>query len=425
MKTIVRPSPQLVRFLSLLAVTCTLPQRGHLLRVADALLTAPDRKTLAELTRQHLDAPDASNLADFFRQSPWSAHDYRLASARFVVEDLFQRTKAPEPKILWISLDDCTSVKDKGCSALEAVDWTFDHSQHQHCQGAVHVALRLHVGEHSYPLTWRLYLRAKTVRRLNRQRPEGPRLIYQSKYQLAQQMLEEMKPLLPQDYRIYVLFDRWYASKQLLRFIRRQGWHVICALKSNRVLSGQRLTVWNQQDRHQRYLRVQQPRADGRSRTYLVRRHWGTLRGLSGRVCVFISKRHRRDKHPMYFLSTDVTLCAREVLSWYGKRWSQEVDFWYLKQRLGLADFRMQSVEATERWYAVVYLTLVFLTWYGYETTTEGSPRRSLSEGIQQLRQEHASAVLRAACEEVLRTHDVAAVLHRYVGVGPPQREAG
>jgi hypothetical protein len=425
MKTLVRPSPQLVRFLSLLAVTCTLPQRHHLLRVADALLTAPDRKTLTELTRQHLDAPDASNLADFFRTSPWSAQDLRLALARFALEDLFARLHPGDPKILWLSLDDCTAVEDQGCTALQAVAWTFDHSQHQHCQGAVHVALRVHVGQHSYPWTWRLYLRAKTVRRLDRQRTGADRLIYRSKYELAHQMLEEIRPLLPKGYRIYVLFDRWYASKQLLRFIRRQEWHVICALESNRVLSGQRSTAWNQQSKHQGYLRVEQPRADGRSRTYLVRQKWGNLRGLSGRVCVFISKRPRRDRHPMYFLSTDVTLTAQEVLSWYGKRWSQEVDFWYSKQRLGLGDYRVQSVEATERWYAVVYLTFVFLSWHSYEARCPGSPRRSLSDGIEQLRQAHACAVLQAACEEVLETHDVVGVLHRSIGVGPPQQPAG
>jgi len=67
-------------------------------------------------------------------------------------------------------------------------------------------------------------------------------------------------------------------------------------------------------------------------------------------VCVLISRRHNRDKHPKYFLCTDLTLTAQTVLIWYGNRWTLEVDYWYLKQRLGLGDFRMQAYEAIEKW---------------------------------------------------------------------------
>jgi hypothetical protein len=142
-----------------------------------------------------------------------------------------------------VSIDDATSVTDKGTHALEAVDWTFDPAQHKNCKGAVHVALRLHVGPYSYTFTWRPYLRVKTVHHLNKQRPEGQRLKFRSKLRLAQEMLEELLPYLPQDAAVYVLFDRWYASADLIRFIRRQGWHVIGAVKSNRKLNGTRLDV--------------------------------------------------------------------------------------------------------------------------------------------------------------------------------------
>ena len=47
----------------------------------------------------------------------------------------------------------------------------------------------------------------------------------------------------------------------------------------------------------------------------------------------------------------------------YQKRWPIEVDNFYVKQHLGLADFRVQSYEATEKWFAVVFLALAFLQW--------------------------------------------------------------
>jgi DDE family transposase len=126
----------------------------------------------------------------------------------------------------------------------------------------------------------------------------------------------------------------------------------VCAIKSNRKLDDQKLSQWPQALRHQRYQRVQLTATDGRQRLYLVRPVQGRLTHLSFDVCVLISKRHPRDKHPKYFLCTDLALSAQQILSIYQKRWPVEVDNFYVKQHLGLADFRVQSYEATEKWFA-------------------------------------------------------------------------
>jgi transposase len=47
--------------------------------------------------------------------------------------------------------------------------------------GAVHISCRVQLGEHSYTFAWRIYMRAKTVRRLNRHRPKEQRLKFKSK----------------------------------------------------------------------------------------------------------------------------------------------------------------------------------------------------------------------------------------------------
>ena len=67
------------------------------------------------------------------------------------------------------------------------------------------------------------YLRAKTVRRLNRHRNPDQRPHFASKYRLARQILEQLRRLLPPWVRVYVQFDAWYASKRLLQYTRRQG----------------------------------------------------------------------------------------------------------------------------------------------------------------------------------------------------------
>jgi len=198
------------------------------------------------------------------------------------------------------------------------------------------------------------------VRRLNRERDPEQRLRFRKKTTLAQEMLVELHQLLPSGFQVYVLFDSWYAANRLLKCCRRQGWHVVCAIKSNRKLDDQKLSQWPQTLQHQRYQRVQRTATDQRSRTSLVRTRQGQLTTLPFAVCVLISQRHHRDKRPQYLLCPALSLAAQQILPIYHKRWPMEVDNFYVKQPWGLADFRVQSYEATEKWFAVVFLALAF-----------------------------------------------------------------
>src|SRR6266702_3120972 len=76
---------------------------------------------------------------------------------------------------------------------------------------------------------------------------------------------------------------------------------------------------------------------------YYVRQTIGRLSDVPHDVRVLFSKRHPRGKSSAYFMSTDLTRSAQQALQGYGGRWSCEVDNFYLKTRLGLADFRVRS----------------------------------------------------------------------------------
>jgi hypothetical protein len=205
--------------------------------------------------------------------------------------------------VLYVSIDDSLSHKDKGTHALAGVDIHHDHNASSngraaYSKGMVHVSCRIQVGVHSYPFSWRLYLRAKTVRRLNRSRSPEERLRFKSKYSLAREMLQALKAQLPKGWRVYVLFDSWYASAKLLKFIRRQGWHCLCAIKSNRTLKGMQLSQWNQRLQHQRYTSVEVSTASGKRTTFYTRKLCGRLKEIPFDLCVIISKRHPRDSRP-------------------------------------------------------------------------------------------------------------------------------
>jgi hypothetical protein len=416
---IVHNSGRLCTFFDQLGLDLSKPQRQHILNMADALLVCEDKKTLAALQRQFIEAPDASNMADFLRISPWSAEEARRAlRVNQVTWALAQAEGMGVSQIIYINIDDSLGEKDKHTCHLEPVDWFHDHNQStkrspRYKNGFCYLECTLRIGKIVVTVDVRLYLRAKTVRRLNRHRSPGQRLAFHSKNSLARHMLEALRPLLPQNWPVYVQFDSWYASQQLIQYVHRQGWHVTCGLKANRKLNGTRLDQLAHQLRHRRYTHVRVTAADGKPTTYYVRETTGRLVDLPFDVRVFFSKRHPREKSLAYFMCTDLTRSAQLALQGYRGRWSCEVVNFYLKTQVGLADFRVQSYEAVDK-----YMVVVLLTWAYVERRFQqerSAQIKTHGDLIRRHRDEHALAWLTEAIHMALETGDAQLVLQRFL----------
>src|SRR5262249_699644 len=184
---IVRPSPALRTFVQPVTAHLSQPQRQHLLELADALLVCEDRKTLAALQRQFLDATDPSNWADFLRLSPWSADLLRDALRRRQLAWLLDEAQRRGlPQVLFLNLDESLGKKGRQTCRLEPVDWFHDHNESTAQRPRYHKAFcylecTARVGDRTATLQLRLYLRARTVRRLNRLRSPEQRLAFRSK----------------------------------------------------------------------------------------------------------------------------------------------------------------------------------------------------------------------------------------------------
>jgi hypothetical protein len=406
-------------FITSLDLGLSQPQQQHLLQLTDALLVCEDSKTLAALQRQFLDSTDPSNWADFLRISPWSAESARDALRRqqltWLLDEARRRNLA---KVLYINLDDSLAKKDKKTCHIQPVDWFHDHNESTPGRPCYHKAFcylecTVRVGDLTATLDLRLYLREKTVRRLNRCRSPEQRLSFRSKNRLACDILRSRKPLLPEGWTVYVQFDSWYASERLLKYVHRQHWHAVCALKSNRKLQGQRLSQFVSTLRHKWYTPVRVTAADGSQTTYYVRDAVGKLSKIPFDVRVLFSKRHPRARSWAYFLSTDLARSVSETLRGYGGRWSCEVVNFYAKTRLGLADVRVRSYEAVER-----YIVAVQVAWAYVEQrfACQRTPTdKCYGDILRRHRDEHAEAWLREAIEMAMHSESVEAVLNRFL----------
>jgi DDE superfamily endonuclease len=416
---IVHNSTKLCTFIDQLDLNLSKPQHQHILNLTDALLVCEDEKTLAALQRQFLEAPDASNVADFLRISPWRAEDVRGALRINQVQwAIAQAESQGLPKVIYVNIDDSLGEKDQATRHLEPVDWFHDHSESTKSKPVFknafcYLVATVRIDKIVVTVDLRLYLRAKTVRRLNRQRQAGQRLSFRSKNSLARSILEALRPRLPKGWVVYVQFDSWYASEQLIKYVRRQAWHVTCGLKHNRKLNGQRIDQIASALRHRRYTHIQVTAADGNQTTYFVRQTTGRLKNVPFDIRVFFSKRHPREKSSAYFMSTDLTRSAQQALQGYSGRWSCEVGNFYLKTQLGLCDFRVQSYQAVDK-----YMLVVFLTWAYVERRflQERSPQvKTYGDLIRRHRDEHAIEWLTSALLMMQETGDLRMVLQRYL----------
>jgi hypothetical protein len=107
----------------------------------------------------------------------------------------FRRTA---PKVIYINIDaSLEGEKDKDTRHLEPVDWHFDHSESTRSKprfkhALCYVVCILQVGQNVASVDLQLYLRERTVRRLNRKRAKGERIPFCSKYRNAGQILEAL-----------------------------------------------------------------------------------------------------------------------------------------------------------------------------------------------------------------------------------------
>jgi len=207
---------------------------------------------------------------------------------------------------IYLSVDDTNAPKYRGSKGFEGAAFHYNHTEGRATYGYAIVSLRLTAGTCSFAVSFRLYLREETVRKLNRGRPRDARLTHASKLDLAREMLTEVQSLLPKDRKIYVLFDRWYASKELIGYCREQSWHVICSLRSNRCLDGKSPNKVRLRNNEYAPTRVKGYSTDTTTTylTYLLR---GEVKGV-GEVLVIVSKRNLRDKSREYFLCTNLSL---------------------------------------------------------------------------------------------------------------------
>lgn len=181
---------------------------------------------------------------------------------------------------------------------------------------------------------------------------------FKTKIDLAVELIKRFTPLSSES--VYCVLDSWFTAKDVIKAGLSRGFHIIGALKGNRVFklqehgSNHRLLVYVQNLRNASCEEITINDA-----AFMVKRLECWLPKIS-RVVVLISKR-KKDRSKRHIHSMDMILSNEKILRYYSYRWDIEVRYFYCKDRLGMGQYQMRRLKAMEKFYALVFSAFGYL----------------------------------------------------------------
>lgn len=164
-------------------------------------------------------------------------------------------------------------------------------------------------------------------------------------------------------YKGYALFDSWYTCPKLINTYASRGYHVIGALKTNRILYPKGIRT-RLDDFAAHITKKDVHLVTVNDSVYWVYRYEGALNDIENAVVLFCwpYDAFQKPKALRAFLSTDVSLETQTTLEYYSRRWPIEIFFRQAKGNLGFEGYQVRSIRAIERLWVLLSFSYLYCT---------------------------------------------------------------
>lgn len=183
---------------------------------------------------------------------------------------------------------------------------------------------------------------------------------FKSKMQLAQELISSfVKP--SNCHKVYALTDSWYTNGTIINECLKSGYHLIGAVKSNRIIAPKGIKIQlSQFTQHINPDELDVVTVKGKD--YRIFVYEGSVSKVeNAKILICYEVEDQKLKPPVYLMSTDIELDAEAVISYYLHRWSIETNYKYLKSNLGFDKYRVRRIISIERYFLIVFLAVNFL----------------------------------------------------------------
>lgn len=195
---------------------------------------------------------------------------------------------------------DETDIDKTYSKKIEGLSWIFSHRKSKHIFGYYVLLICWSNGNITIPLGWKIYNKRSKEKKITRT-DLAIQLISFCIYRLR---------IRPKG----IIFDSFYSSQKILKFLDREKIKYYSQLAKNRNLDGKQL----------RYHELGRP-------------YWVKTGEIKGKLKVQVVKNRKK-----YFVTNDIGIPRKEQLDTYKLRWKIEEIFRFTKQSLGLE--KCQSV---------------------------------------------------------------------------------
>jgi hypothetical protein len=315
--------------------------------MACALIVVQAKWTVTDLS-DRLSRPDEKarrTYNRFFTTAAWN----QTALAQALLSYLWTRLAVDNDDTLLLIIDDTFS--QKFADATDGVGNFRNGSTGDVENGNVIVTSCLQYGDLYVPFQPVLYLGEDEAETLNEP--------FRTKLELAVEKI--IKPLqAPAGAAVTVVADSAYYSKETVRDILKQGYDVVCRLKSDkhvRSLDGVgSYRVRDYVDEHELPFREVTITVRETEKTYRLADDIVVLDGVDREIKLVVTE--NEDGHRRYYMSTDLDQSAVEILECGEDRWNIETFHQQAAEEFGMKSYELENKDGIER-----FLQLVCVAW--------------------------------------------------------------
>ena len=353
-------------FFNQAAVFLSVPQMAHFSLLVLGLVLTAGRGNVSALSRLRTRGAHRTKVNEFLTRSNWDSATILQRVTLWLLERarrLPARKGELDTDILFLVIDE--TKQGKRGKKMAGRSKVYVPSQKRYIKGTIVVEAVLVFRGITLPWAAELYLPKKEATRLG--------IPFVSQIDLAVQMIAALPDA--DGLRVFVLFDSFYACKAVVQAVRARKWDFISVAKSNRVVitpgpkpAGKNRTVATYMAQALRHGGSWVHLGKGRrKRSYRVAVKNAGLRGIRSVRFVFSTivregKQRLTVPKPLALITSATELNPKEVIRLYQYRWSIELFFAEVKQRLGWSQYQTRSLTGSRRHLHLVNLAHALLT---------------------------------------------------------------
>jgi hypothetical protein len=365
------------------------PQLGHLFTLVHGIILCAGRKNITQIGKAARQQRHLSNVTNFLNHSPWCVNRMQRRRMRFVIEKIrAKRLKACSSRhLVFFIVDDTCCKKDRSTKRMEALSFQYSHEDGKSVW--CHNLVTAHVvsSECSYAWDYRPYYQKDYC--------ETHRLNFKSKNDLAEELIESFPAGDDED--VYVLMDSWYTSEKVINSCNRKGFHVIAAVRTNRLFcpSGIPISISDFAEKYIRKSDLRSVTVEGQG-MYHVFPYEGPVSEIEN-VKLLLSWKDDYtplSKPQVCLLCTDVSLDLDTIQRYYHVRWNIETGYRYFKELLGLDQYQLLSYFGIQRFWAIQFLTQNFLESQRQNWMKRDDSDLTLGDVVRRIREEHFGQII-------------------------------